>query len=691
MKQICLILLLLRSTLFCSDICLSLIIKNDETVIEDCLNSVREIVDCISICDVGSEDRTLELIKRFMLETGIRGKIYKHAWKNQGHNRTLAAEASREMLKEFGYDLTQTYLLPLECEMVVKLISNFDKDSLNKDGYLILEKSSPLACYNYTLKLLKASLPWKSYGLAYEYWSSSTSYECEKIQALVIEDQGNNLVRQEENVRLIQEELRQEPNNERYIFYLAQSLKSLKRYEEAINWYKKRIELKGDSEEIWFSKFMLGDCYKELKKWDAALFWYLEAYQYNPDRTDPLLNVATYYRWKGQNDLAYIFSKYGSQIPAVEEQIFFNSLPGQNYRFNEELSIAAYYTRFREDGFDAADHLVLTRNVPGYIKHQTYKNLLFYVKNLPNARYMPIAIDFPLITEDSSEKYHPMNPSLLKTDEGYEVICRTVNYTQTGAKIFNTIDPTGIFRTRNFLVQYDKNFRLISQHEITENLSRMRVRSWIASHIQGLDDSRIFSYQEQKWFSCTTGDTNPTGNFQISLCRLADHPIGSVDKLIPLIGPDLNRCEKNWLPIIKNRDLFFIYSYDPFTVLKPNLLTGECDVVLSYQPMHDFSSFRGSAAPIRFDEGYLTLVHEIIHMEDHTRRYLHRLVFLDNELNVKKLSRPFTFKHLGIEFCCGMTWDHSGKEIIFGLGIEDSEAYLCFVDIDTIRTLLSPR
>ena len=48
------------------------------------------------------------------------------------------------------------------------------------------------------------------------------------------------------------------------------------------------------------------------------------------------------------------------------------------------------------------------------------------------------------------------------------MILRSVNYTQKGAKIFNTTDSTGVFRTRNFLLSYDQNFTLLSQQEIEE-------------------------------------------------------------------------------------------------------------------------------------------------------------------------------------------------------------------------------
>ena len=109
-----------------------------------------------------------------------------------------------------------------------------------------------------------------------------------------------------------------------------------------------------------------------------------------------------------------------------------------------------------------------------------------------------------------------------------------------------------------------------------------------------------------------------------------------------------------------------------------------------YEPTADFSLFRGSAGPIPFDDGYLVLVHEIIQNPDSTRYYLHRFFYMDKYFMVKRITKPFTFLHHGVEFCGSMTIDHSGKNLIMALGIEDSKAYLTFTDLNLIRSLLHP-
>jgi hypothetical protein len=159
--------------------------------------------------------------------------------------------------------------------------------------------------------------------------------------------------------------------------------------------------------------------------------------------------------------------------------------------------------------------------------------------------------------------------------------------------------------------------------------------------------------------------------------------------MVLLKGPDPFRCEKNWLPFVQKGTFYVIYSYDPFTIYKPDMQTGECELDLIYEPTHDFTQFRGSAGPIPFDDGYLILVHEVVHYPDFSRCYLHRFIYLDHRFFVKQVSKPFTFLHQGVEFCISMTLDHTGTQLVLPIGIEDSKAYLCLVDLKTIRSLLT--
>jgi glycosyltransferase involved in cell wall biosynthesis len=669
-------------------LCLTVVVKNDEAVIKRCLKSAQDVVDCICICDAGSSDRTMEIVKKFMKKTGIPGQIHLHDWKDFAHNRTQSIQAAQKTVKALGFSLDQTYLLTLDADMVVNSTSAFQKNALEADSYLLSEHSTALGYYTYNAHLLRASLAWTHQGALCGSWVYKGPHQAAKLNSMSIEslDDGN-FTAEQRNIKLITQALKDEPHNTCNILKLAHLQRCQKNCEKAIEGYKSYIELGNDKEEVWFSKYLIGKCYEEMGKWDEANKWYMEAYQYNSHRRDPLLKMATHYRKSNQNDMAYIFAKRGSAIEPAPDQLYFDECPLYNYRFDEELSIVGYYANSKEEGFTAASNLLIKKGVPWGTKYQAYHNIIFYTPAIKMSHFFPITLDFPLIRNGYEERYHPMNPSILKTDDGYKVICRTVNYTQKGAisANFKTIDAEGIFRTRNFLLHYDRDFKMLSQHEIFENLPRMRIFNWV----EGMEDCRLVEIDNATWFTCTTSDTNPTGQRQISLCQLEDQK-GNVKKLIPLLGPDPNRCEKNWLPFVKDGSFHVIYSCHPFMILQPDLETGSYETSLYYEPEHDFSGFRGSAAPIEYKNGYLMLIHETVQFADQSRNYLHRFLYLNKDFMVQQVSRPFIFFHLGIEFCCSMTLDHSGKELVMAIGIEDRQAYLGFVKLDTIEALLKP-
>ena len=666
-----------------AEICLVIFVNNDEAVIERSLESVKEIVDCICVYNQGCTDDTLVLIDSFKRDTGLPLLIV-HPEQNAKSAQTAAFNAAQALLKNMKCPLETSYCLFLQPGSVLNHADSLPAVLLSSpaDSYSCLSIYPSLKIGKYQPFLLKASLAWEGKGVLFNEWeamNATPSETLKEISACQIENFFTE-TKIKELIRIWQ------ASDDK--LFLAQGHIAKQEYSQALELHKALIESNPNADELWLSYFMVGYCFEKLDQWESALHWYLETYQYNPSRAEPLLKCATHYRIQGDNELAYLFAKQGARIGISPLPALVPIPLLEAYQFEEELSIAAYYTQYREEGEAAANDLLLRKKVPWSLKELTYKNLLFYVSKLPLLRTMPIDFELPPIVEGGDEHFHPMNPSIRKTKEGYQVICRSVNYLQEGAKTFSTSDPTGIFRTRNFLLDYDRFFHLHSQKEIIENLPRKKIRSF---NLEGLDDCRIFSLNDEVWFSCNTGDTNPCGTFQISLCKLAkeaEETLICVEKLIPLKGPDPYRCEKNWLPLIHKGVLSFIYSCEPFTLYTPDFKSGHCAKTFSYENSYDFSHFRGSAAPIPFDNGYLMLVHEVVLKEDYSRCYLHRFLFLDEQLHITKLSKPFFFNHYGVEYCCSMTLDHSGKQLVIPIGLEDREAHLYFYDCNQIRSLL---
>jgi len=440
-------------------ICLNMIVKNESKIIKRCLNSVKDIVDYVSICDTGSTDNTVALIEEFMRENQIPGKIHHHVWKNFGHNRTLSATAAQDTLKELNFDLANTYLLLLDADMQLEIDPSFNFLPLIADEYYILQKDDWQSYYN--TRLIRASLPWTSIGPTHEYWSCNKKILKLNLPTLQIDDRndgGSKSDKFHRDLQLLLDGLKEEPDNVRYMFYLAQTYNCLECHDDSIKWYKKRIAAGGWFEEVWYSKLMIGTIYDAMDLWDQALHWYLEAYQSNPDRAEPLQKIACHYRENSQNHLAYLFAKQGSRIPFPNNQVLFISRPAYEYQFDEEISIAAFYCpSFKEEGFLAADKLVFNKKVPQYIKDQSYRNLIYYAQPLPAATYIDANLKNLQKVESTPKVTHPYyefprfltSTPHLNLDDGYLLL---VNETVNSDNIEHRLHRF-VFVDQNYAIQ----------------------------------------------------------------------------------------------------------------------------------------------------------------------------------------------------------------------------------------------
>ena len=96
-----------------STLCLNMIVKNEEAVIERALSSVLDIIDYWCIVDTGSTDRTKEIILEVLGD--IPGELVESEWVNFGHNRTESVELANgkaDYILLMDADMTAVYKDP---------------------------------------------------------------------------------------------------------------------------------------------------------------------------------------------------------------------------------------------------------------------------------------------------------------------------------------------------------------------------------------------------------------------------------------------------------------------------------------------------------------------------------------------------------------------------------------------------
>ena len=208
-------------------LCLVMIVKDEEKIIERCLSRVTSIIDYWVICDTGSTYNTKSLILEYLKD--IPGELLEHEWKNFGHNRSLAVAHARNKAD---------YLLLLDADHQLNIYNKQFKEGLDEDGYFIKYENN----FSYRQMLLvRGNKKWRYVGATHEFITCDEPIETDMLDDITITDKYdgyNTKDKYSRDVKLLLEEIKNEPNNIRHHFYLGQSYFYLKDYDNAIKFYE---------------------------------------------------------------------------------------------------------------------------------------------------------------------------------------------------------------------------------------------------------------------------------------------------------------------------------------------------------------------------------------------------------------------------------------------------------------------
>ena len=192
-------------------ICLNMIVKNEGKIICRLLESVLPIIDSYCICDTGSTDDTVNIIKQFFQESGISGKIVTESFRDFGYNRTFALQQCQNLENA-------DYILLIDADMILWVnpaihIKDF-KDSLTRDIYHVFQGSD--AFYYKNVRLIK-NRPGVSYwGVTHEFLQTPPDTVIKQLDKslLFVDDIGDGGAKGDKfqrDIRLLSQGLEENP------------------------------------------------------------------------------------------------------------------------------------------------------------------------------------------------------------------------------------------------------------------------------------------------------------------------------------------------------------------------------------------------------------------------------------------------------------------------------------------------
>lgn len=622
-------------------ICLNMIVKNESKIILRILKSVLPIIDTYCICDTGSTDNTVELIENFFNEHSISGKVVITNFINFEHNRNQALKEARGM---------SDYLLLLDADMILE-IYNFEKEMLlDYDGFHLLQGSPDF--YYKNLRIIKNDDRFKYVGVTHEYLSFPDGSKLATLDKniLFINDCGDGGCKSdkfERDIRLLSKAIENDPKNERYHFYLANSYHDLGKYINAIQYYKKRIELGGWIQEQWFSSFRIGLCYKHLGDVEKAIYYWLQCHDIFPKRVENLYEIINHYRHTSKHKLALIFYKVAKDIvknlsESEKTDFLFLHNDVYVYKLDYEYSIIAYYLGIKN--IDSEMINVLNNSNDNSIVNNLINNIKFYktilkqkeVKDFSNK--ITYNIDDELTTFNSSSSCLIQNPN----EKGYIMNVRYVNYYINRNGHYSNCDK--YITTLNKYVKLSEDFNIIEEKLFELNNDKRRYL--------GIEDIKIFHNKEDNNIIFIGTTLHNSGQLGLSngIYNIENSMLETKELSTAFSRKD---CEKNWTYVCVNNELYIIYEWKPLKICKLNKSNNQISIVQTNNKIPNiFKHCRGSSCGFNYNNELWFVVHLVEYSTP--RIYYHMIVVLDTSFNIIKYSAPFKFEDEPIEYCLSL-------------------------------------
>jgi tetratricopeptide (TPR) repeat protein len=350
-----------------------MIVRDEADRIVRCLESCRELIDYWVICDTGSVDETPALVERAL--AGVPGELHHHEWVDFGHNRSGLMELAHGKAD---------YLLLLDADWTVE-VEPGALEGLTADAYMVPHPGDTVF---HNKRLVSGRIPWRYEGATHEYITSPQERTCELLDGLKIHVESVGGVRTgrfKRDLELLTAAIERDANDARAVFYLAQTYRDMGEHKQAILNYERRARMGGWEEEVFYSLFQVGVLSAEAGDWPAGLTALIAAFEHRPARIEPLYELASRLRVRGDYETAHVFASRGLNRPMPADLLF---VQPWIYRWGLlfEYSISAYWTGDTRRALAACDRLLTISELPEVYRKQTLENRGHCVRRLAAKR-----------------------------------------------------------------------------------------------------------------------------------------------------------------------------------------------------------------------------------------------------------------------------------------------------------------
>lgn len=659
-------------------LCLNMIVRNESARIIRALDSVRPYITTFAILDTGSTDNTVELIREWSGAYGINGIVGLGAFANFSQARNDAMRLARSWVQRHRHEDPLTdYILLMDADMELVVENGDAFEGLSGEMFQMIQKSGAISYHNARLLSLTSEALYE--GVTHEYLAAAPAGVITKAHFIDHADGSNRVDKFERDIRLLLADLERDPVNARTWFYLANSYRDAGNPEKAIEAYRRRIEIGGWDEETFSSRINLANMLDKIGLEDSYIKEALGAIQERPQRAEPHYVLARHYRLKGQYNLAAMFAKEGLGKLRPDDLLFMEDWVYE-WGLREELSISGFFVpELKERSFVITNGLAIDPRIPETNRKLARSNMVWHLQ--PLTALCPSASLMQIPTADiTAVGYTAMNPCVANKPSGdLEVLLRTVNYKineQGQYMIGEKGCQDAPIVTENHLLSLSRHLSITDHFPVV--WERMPAQFPL---VIGLEDMRIFWHKGERQFTACVREQSEQGVCEQWHGYLRKHfncTAARVECATRI--SDGVTYEKNWATLSTGPDLKYVYRLDKII---------EDGVERKVQRSFACDNISGSSPWVRFRRGWVAVVHEaLLHPSTGKRVYQHRFAYTESNFEHMRISLPFVFQAVQIEFCAGIANHPNGRDFVLSFGVRDEEAWLATVHATDVANSL---
>lgn len=343
---------------------LCIMVKNGGTQFENTLIKNRNLCDRWTVLDTGSTDQSVEVVHNTLVGKR-RGDIYEEPFINFRDSRNRCLDLAGRSCK-FIITMDDTYTIDGDLREFLQVV----RGDQYADSYSLYVRSDDTKYVSN--RIIKSAT-----GLRYMFRIHEVISDKNNINVVVPENdvsildgrfdymEERTMARKQLDLKLLFEEVEEDPNNPRSYYYLAQTYSLLKQYDKAFEYFMKRasyinsgfIQERIDSI---FEAARLANFHLK-KPWPECLALYEAAYKIDESRPDSLYFIGIHYYLEGNHNKAYSYFKKGFQI-GYPLHCQYSLKPTLSYHFLPKFLTKICYTVEDYVTGEAASALFLQHN-----------------------------------------------------------------------------------------------------------------------------------------------------------------------------------------------------------------------------------------------------------------------------------------------------------------------------------------